>query len=75
MSRINDLGQIGSLIGHTTPFYLMSPTYSRVVYWSCLASKLVLNWLARTSIHLFRCLLSIDLYINANARGKNQLYM
>ena len=68
-TQINDRGRIGSSTGHTTAFYLMPPTYSRVVYcWSCLACKLVLSWLART-VHLFRCLLYIDLYINANARS------
>ena len=67
-SQINDCGRIGSGAGYTTAFYLMPPTYGRMVYyWSCLASKLVLSWLARTGVHLFQCLLSIDLYINANA--------
>ena len=69
-SRINDRGQIGLGAGHTTAFCLMPPTYGLMVYyWSCLASKLVLSWLARTGVDLFRCLLSIGLYINTNARS------
>ena len=62
-SRINDCGRIGSGAGYTTAFYLMPPTYGRVgYYWLCLASKLVLSWLAQTGVHLFRCLLSIEIY-------------